>query len=92
MNLHGRKILSCSFIGTVLIGIIVDVVIANSRGGSRSGSARRNIDDKSFVDGLATGVVGIKSLADRFFGTQDPLQANILVVLLATDYFEGDVW
>lgn len=92
VNLHGREILSRSFIGTVLLRIVVDMVVANSRGGLRSGSSRRDIDDKSFIDRLATRVIGIQSETDGLFGTQDTLQAHILVVLLATDDLEGDVW
>src|ERR1700742_562624 len=92
MNRHRREILSCSFVGAVLFWIIVDVVVARSGRWSRGGSAHGNFDNESFIDRLTAGVVGFERRCDGLFGAQSTFIADILVVLFAADYLEGDVW
>jgi hypothetical protein len=91
VKLHGRKVLAGSFIGAELLWVIVDVVVARSGRRSRSGSARRHVDNECFVDRLTARIIGIEGLADGLLWAQSTLGAHILVVLFATDYFEGDI-
>jgi hypothetical protein len=90
--LHGRKVFTGSFIGSILVGVVIDVVIAGPGRGSWSIPAQRYVDDKSLVDVLATRIIGVQGRTDGFLGAQSPLGADILVALFTTDDLEGDVW
>ena len=92
VHLHGRKVFSRSFVGTVLLWVVVDVVVPSSRRYSRCSSALGNIDNQSFVDILTAGIIGIERLSNWFFRAQGSLGGHVFVVLFPTNYLEDDIW
>jgi hypothetical protein len=91
VNLHGREVFPCSFIRAVLLWVIVNVVIARPRRGSRSGPAHGNVDDEGFVDILAAGIVGVESWSNGLFWTQNAFCAHVLVALFPAEDLEDHV-
>lgn len=88
---HRREIFPGSIVRPVLVGIkICDLMVASSRGSTRS-TTGRNIYDESFFDGLTTRVISIEGLSDGLFGTQGALSVYIFVVWFTTDDLEGDI-
>lgn len=88
---HGREIFTGIVGWAILVGVKVrDLVVASPWGSTRSATGR-DVDEESFVDGLAAGVVGVEGLADGLFGAQGALVGDVLVGRFATDDLEGDV-
>lgn len=88
---HGREVFSSIVGRAIWVGIEVrDLMISSSRGSTRS-AAGRDIYEKSFIDGLAAGIVGIEGFPNGLLGTEDAFGGDVFVGGLATDDLEGDV-